>query len=125
MDGTSSSSQTQKHYSAEIRAPLADIANKVVDIYILDKKGQVLDELKMKLYHLSTGPVKHDHLLKNLKSRLLFDFHIDQYVEVGVTIKDLNIHWKNMALSTDDIYQLSIIVTIRLSSSPMPRKTST
>ena len=95
----------------------------MVGIFILDKKGQVLDELKMKLYHLSTGPVKHDHLLKNLKSRLLFDFRIDQYVEVGVTLKDLTINWKNNALSNDDIYQLSIIVTRRLLSSQTQRKT--
>jgi hypothetical protein len=54
------------------------MAEKVVLISILDRHGGLLDQLKMKLYHLSTGPSKHDHLLQNLKSRLLFDFHIDQ-----------------------------------------------
>ena len=60
-------------------------------ISILDKFGNIVDQLKMKLSHLSTGPVKHDHLLKNFKSRFLFDCHIDQYLDVNVSIKNFNL----------------------------------
>ena len=52
-----------------------------------------MDQLKMKLSDLATGPIKHDHLLNNLKSRLLFDCHIDQYLDVSVSLKDFKISW--------------------------------
>ena len=64
-------------------------------ISIQDKLGNIVDQLKMKLSHLSTGPIKHDHLLKNFKSRFLFDCHVDQYLDVNVSIKNLQINWSN------------------------------
>jgi hypothetical protein len=57
-------------------------------ISIQDKTGNVIDQLRMKLSYFSTGPIKHDHLLKNLKSRFLFDCHIDQYVSTEVLVKN-------------------------------------
>ena len=69
-------------FSAEIQGPLSEIANKIVNIEISDKNKKIVDQLKMKLSHLSTGPIKHDHLLQNFKSRLLFDCHIDQYLDL-------------------------------------------
>ena len=92
MDRTYLSTQTQKTFTAEIQGPLSTVANKIMVISIQDKLGNIVDQLKMKLSHLSTGPIKHDHLLKNLKSRFLFDCHIDQYVEVEASIKNFELN---------------------------------
>jgi len=64
----------------------------------------------MKLSDLATGPIKHDHLLKNIKSRLLFDCHIDQYLQLAVSLKDFKIHWLAENYLEDSAYHLSLIV---------------
>lgn len=66
--------KSKNEYSAVITSPLFEIANKVVWISVIDLNRKIIDRLEMKLHHLSTGPFRHDHLLPNLNSRLLFDF---------------------------------------------------
>jgi hypothetical protein len=93
--------QCPQKLNADIEGPLSEIASKVVSISILDKTGAVVDQLRMKLSHLSTGPIKHDHLLKNLKSRLLFDCQIDQHLGLEVALRDFNIDWLSPSLDND------------------------
>ena len=95
MDGMSILIQSNQEFKAEIKGPLATIADKIVIISIQDKSGNSIDQLKMKVANLSTGPVRHDHLLKNLKSRLLFDCNIDQYLNVGLSLQDFQINWED------------------------------
>ncbi len=63
------------------------------------------------------GPVKHDHLLKELKSRLLFDLHIDQYVHTDVLVEHCDIKWGDASHHSDYTYFLSLIVFTLLFSS--------
>lgn len=112
MDCTSHLTQSQKKFNAEIQGPLSVIADKTVVFSIQDKNGNNIDQLRMKLSHLSTGPIKHDHLLKNLKSRLLFDCRIDQYLDVEVALKTFNITWDPSFGEEEQCYLLSLIVSV-------------
>lgn len=59
---------------------------------VIEARGGVkIDELKMKLLNVSTGPVKHSHLLKETKSRLHFDFHIDQQVQADILLDNIEV----------------------------------
>lgn len=54
---------------------------KTVVITIEDALGSSLETLRIKLHHLCTGPFHHDHLLKELKSRMIFDFYMEQELQ--------------------------------------------
>ena len=95
MDSKKLSIQSSKTFTTDIQGPLSMIANKIMVISIQDKLGNIIDQLKMKLSYLSTGPIKHDHLLKNLKSRFLFDCHVDQYLDMEVGVSDFSLKIDN------------------------------
>jgi hypothetical protein len=47
---------------------------------VVEKGGRSVEVLRLKVHQLFRGPVKHDHLIREFKARLIFDFHIDQYL---------------------------------------------
>ena len=118
MDSKPSSTQSSKSFTTEIQGPLSMIANKIMVISIQDKLGNAIDQLKMKLSYLSTGPIKHDHLLKNLKSRFLFDCRVDQYMDTEVSISDFSLRIDKADIYREEQYLLTLMVILSRYSSP-------
>lgn len=72
--------QSQRAYLAEFKTSIQSLSDKYVQFCLEEKGGRSTEILRIKVHQLFRGPVKHDHLLRELKARLLFDFHIDQYL---------------------------------------------
>ena len=45
------------------------------------------------------GPIRHDHLLPQSQARIVFDLHVDQYLQTDVLVRDFQVAWSNPDLA--------------------------
>ena len=85
-------------------------------ITLIGHKNETIDTLNLKLIHLCTGPIHHDHLLKELKGRLMFDLHLYQNINIVAKCKTFNIslNQTNSTHLEDLSYRFTLIVSFLL-----------
>ena len=59
------------------------------------------------------GPVRHDYRLPQLDARIIFDLHLDQYLQTDILLRGLDVEWNNQEFGElEYTYSLSLMVSL-------------
>ena len=71
----------QKQVSFSVHSKVLEFLD--FKISIIDKKGSKIEKVSLKLHSVCEGPRHHDHLLKEMKARIIYNLEVTQLINVG------------------------------------------
>lgn len=83
--------QCSKAHNSVFQVNAKDIEFLDFQVLILNSKSTVVEKVSLKMHAVCEGPKNHDHLLKEMKSRIIFNLDISQMIFVNLYCNSFSI----------------------------------